>query len=279
LDETCTQEEPCPTTQVGGVPVDVRQASPEKRKDLEDPQGYAQELRLAPDQGSVPHFADEQALAGTHPGVRPAALASAHAQLAAIAAAKQQLTYGGPPGVTLDPVEAQATIHLSASLDTGWPTLRDFLAATTNTLTVGLYDFTSAHVLTAVQGDLKGKQFSLVLDHPPKNPTAEQTDPDTVAALQQALADGFAQAWALTRTDKDATAWIYPARTTSRSRCGTAPRSGCPAATGTTPTSPTSTRRPNRPTPPRPGTVTGTGTWSSSSRSWPGCSRTTSSTT
>jgi hypothetical protein len=33
---------------IAGVPVDVRQASPEKRMEIEDPQGYAAELHLAP---------------------------------------------------------------------------------------------------------------------------------------------------------------------------------------------------------------------------------------
>src|SRR6202012_6074872 len=205
-------------TEVGGVPTDVRQASPRKRKELEDPQGYAQEYRLAPDQGSVPHFADERTLGGaqsgaqpgTQPGVHRAALASAHAAVAEATARKPQLDFSGPDGVTLDPVEAQATVHLSASPDAGCPALKDFLASTTQSLTVGLYDFTSAHVLSAVEGDLAGKQFSLVLDHPPKNPSADQTDPDTVAELSKALAGEFTQAWALTRTDKDATAWVYP---------------------------------------------------------------------
>jgi hypothetical protein len=195
---------------VGGVPTDVRQASPAKAKELEDPQGYAHEYRLTPDQGSVPHFTDEQTLGGAQPGLHPAALASAHAALAEATAKKPQLDYSGPDGVTLDPVEAQATIHLSASPDTGWPTLKDFLAATTTSLTVGLYDFTSAHVLSAVEADLTGKQLRLVLDHPPKNPTADQTDPDTVADLTRTLAGDVTQAWALTRTDKDATAWIFP---------------------------------------------------------------------
>jgi hypothetical protein len=190
--------------EMGGVPVDVRQASPEKALELEDPQKYAAGLRLAPDLGSVPHFADEQTLAGT----RPAAAASAHAQLTAIAG--PGLTYSGPPGVTLDPVEAQATITLSASPDSGWPTLRAFLAGTAETLTVGLYDFTSAHVAQAVTDSLSGKTLNLVLDHPAKNPTADQTDPTTVSQLRQALAGGFTQAWALTRTDPDATAWIFP---------------------------------------------------------------------
>lgn len=191
-------------SEVGGVPVDVRQASPEKALELEDPQKYAAGLRLAPNLGSVPHFADERTLAG----VRPAAVASAHAQLAAVA--KPELSYSGPAGVTLDPVEAQATITLSASPDTGWPVLKAFLAGTTQTLTVGLYDFTSAHVLAAVTDSLTGKQLNLVLDHPGKNPTADQTDPATVSDLRQVLGQDFTQAWALTRTDPDATAWIYP---------------------------------------------------------------------
>ena len=49
-----------------------------------------------------------------------------------------------------------------------------------------------------------------MLDHPGQNPTADQTDATTVGQLRQALAAGFTQAWALTRTDPDATAWIFP---------------------------------------------------------------------
>jgi PLD-like domain len=191
-------------SQVAGVPVDVRQASPEKRMELEDPSAYASQLRLTPDTGSVPHFPDERTLAG----IRPAVAASAHAQLAAIA--KPRLDYAGPDGVSLQPVEADATILLCASPDTGWPVLRDFLAATTESLTVGLYDFTAAHICEAVKTGLAGKRLTLVLDHPPLNPTADQGDPATVAGLRQALAGGFTQAWALTRLDKDATAWIFP---------------------------------------------------------------------
>jgi phosphatidylserine/phosphatidylglycerophosphate/cardiolipin synthase-like enzyme len=191
-------------TRVGGVPVDVRQASALKRTELQQPQAYAQQLRLTPDTGSVPHFPDERTLTGAH----PAPLASAHAQLAAIT--KPEVPYTGPAGVSLDPVDATATIHLSASPDTAWATLQTFLAGTTQTLVVGLYDFTSAHVAAAVKQHLAGKHLKLVLDHPPKNPTADQTDAATVADLQQALHTGLDQAWALTRLDKEATAWIYP---------------------------------------------------------------------
>lgn len=166
-------------SEVDGVPVDVRQASPSKALELEDPGKYAAGLRLAPNLGSVPHFLDEQTLTGVH----PAAVASAHAQLAAVA--KPELPYGGPPGVTLDPVEAEATITLSASPDSGWPVLKAFLAGTAQTLTVGLYDFTSAHVLAAVTGSLVGKQLNLVLDHPGKNPTAATTCRSRPAATRR----------------------------------------------------------------------------------------------
>lgn len=42
------------------MPVDVRQASPAKRLELQQPARYAKQLRLTPDAGSVPHFADER---------------------------------------------------------------------------------------------------------------------------------------------------------------------------------------------------------------------------
>jgi hypothetical protein len=80
--------------QVAGVPVDVRQASARKRMELQQPDRYASQLRLAPDTGSVPHFPQERTLAGDH----PAATASAHARLAAIA--KTPLAYTAPHGVS-----------------------------------------------------------------------------------------------------------------------------------------------------------------------------------
>lgn len=191
--------------EVGGVPVDVRQASDRERLETQDPAAYAAQLRLTPDTGSVPHFADER----TPSGARPAAAASAHARLAA-AVPKPQLPYTAPLNLALAPIEVDTTIRLSASPDSGWTVLKSFLADTKASLTVGLYDFTSAHVLAAVCEATTGKRFELVLDHPPLNPTADQSDTDTVHGLATALGDDLTQAWALTRTDKLATAWIYP---------------------------------------------------------------------
>jgi hypothetical protein len=193
--------------EVAGVPVDVRQASPRKKQELLHPQKYGSELRLSPDLGSVPHFADE-----TSPAGAPAAVgASAHDALVAQAAkaVKQHLDYSPPANTPLAPVTGPATIHLAASPDAGWSLLQPFLAGTQATLTVGLYDFTSQHVLNAVTAALAGKTLKLTLDHPATNPTADQTDAETVTALQGALAGNFEQAWALSRTDPDATAWIF----------------------------------------------------------------------
>lgn len=191
-------------SEIEGIPTDVRQASPRKRLELTHPAHYASELRVSPDVGSVPHFQDEVTMAGT----KPAAAASAHAELAKIP--KPELSYSGPEGVSLAEIEAKAKVTVCASPDAGWSVLDRFLSETSESLTVGLYDFTAKHIADTVTSTLTGKKLSLVLDHPPQNPTADETDADTVAGLRQVIGDSFDQAWALTRLDPDATSWIYP---------------------------------------------------------------------
>ena len=189
---------------LGGIPVDVRQASPRKRQSLENPHAYAQERRLAPNHGAVPQFADEQIFVDG--AVAPVAVVHPASTLPA----KPNLPYSAPPDTPLMPMHASTTIHLSASPDSGWPTLRGFLGDVSSELTVGIYDFTSHHVLETVRAATAGKTLQLVIDHPAKNPTADQTDEATVAALSQDLGAGLTQVWALTRMDKLADAWIYP---------------------------------------------------------------------
>jgi hypothetical protein len=189
---------------VGGVAVDVRQATKAKREELESPHIYSERLRLTPDTGAVPHFREERTLSGA----RPALAASAHAQLASIT--KPHLEYSAPAETPLSAFEGEVTIHMSASPDNGWDTLHAFLGATKSSLTVGLYDFTSRHIEDAVALAMDGKELKLVLDHPATNATADQTDAQTVIDLTKRLGGSFDEAWALTRTDPQATAWIYP---------------------------------------------------------------------
>lgn len=187
--------------EVDGVPVDVRVASAAKERMLTEPAAFARTAGPAPDRGAVPEFADEYELPGAGAPGAPAATA---------AAPRPQLPYTPPPGATLTPVSGTMRVTLSASPDSGWPTLGAFLSGVRETLTVGLYDFTSRHILQTVETVLAGRTVRLVLDHPAKNPTADQTDEQTVAALTTAFGDHLTQAWALSRMDSLAAAWIFP---------------------------------------------------------------------
>jgi phosphatidylserine/phosphatidylglycerophosphate/cardiolipin synthase-like enzyme len=74
-----------------------------------------------------------------------------------------------------------------------------------------MYDFTSAHVLQAVQSGLsEGRKLSLVLDHPPRDPTADQTDEQTEAALSQELGSRQQFAWAADAFDPKVTKSFFP---------------------------------------------------------------------
>jgi hypothetical protein len=185
-----------------GVRVDVRQASPNKQARLADPETYVARALTAPDTGAIPEFDDEIDLVGDQPRALEA--------LAAKKAPKPELPYTAPKNATLKPVTGATTIHLSASPDSAWPTLKNFLGATSNTLSVSMYDFTSAHILAEVETVTTDKDFKLTLDHPAKNPTADQTDEETVAALKKSDGTRLTQAWALERMDPLAADWIYP---------------------------------------------------------------------
>jgi phosphatidylserine/phosphatidylglycerophosphate/cardiolipin synthase-like enzyme len=123
---------------------------------------------------------------------------------------KPSIPYKGPDGFNLDPVEDNFTITCHASPDAGLLELKPFLAGVESRLTVGMYDFTSAKILDALETAISGKTLNLVLDHPPKNKTADQTDEETHDSLEQALGANFHFAWALERNDPKAAAWLFP---------------------------------------------------------------------
>jgi phosphatidylserine/phosphatidylglycerophosphate/cardiolipin synthase-like enzyme len=188
--------------EIDGIPVDARVASLRKAMQLQDPARYARDVGPAPDFGAVPLFDTERAVEGGSL-VPLATVARPHA-------AKPELAYTPAPGASLAPVDVSTSVVVSASPDSGWPVLSAFLAATQSTLTVSMYDFTSAHILSTVEKALAGKTVKLTLDHPAKNPTADQTDEQTVTALAKAFGTELTQAWALERMDPLAAAWIFP---------------------------------------------------------------------
>jgi hypothetical protein len=185
---------------VGGIPVEVREASPLERLKATRPDTHAALMERARVEQRGPDFPFEHAV--TPP---PQAVAAARKP------AKQQIDYS-PADVSLDPITDTFTIICNASPDAGWPTLKDFFGRIEKTLAVGIYDFTSAHVLAGLESALEGggKELSLVLDHPTRNPTAEQTDEETESDLSEKLGKALAFAWAPVRSSPEVKKWMFP---------------------------------------------------------------------
>lgn len=192
---------------VDNIPVEVRRADDIEQLRFQDRDKYNEIARHRSEfrGGAFPEVDPVQGEAAA-----PEAEADFDTELERGAPKKPQIPYT-PAKVPLKPVSGKIPILCHVSPDAGWPTLRKFLSGIKATLTVGLYDFTSKHILDAVEQDLADKRsFELVLDHPAKNPTADQTDPETVGALTDALGNEFSQAWALVRTNKEVQRYIYP---------------------------------------------------------------------
>ncbi len=188
-----------------GVPVDIRLANALQQMRALRPADYML-LGSAQHEVRQPDFAGEVFFDGDGQRTQPQSLAA----FAAARPQKKQIDYTPPADGSLDAVTEKVTLVLHASPDAGWDRLSDFLAGVPRSLVVGMYDFTSAHILAALENAMAGKTLMLTLDHPAPNPSRDQTDEQTVAELGKTLGGGFANAWALTNSDRLATAWIYP---------------------------------------------------------------------
>lgn len=210
---------------IGGIPVDVREARPHQRLRAEDPAAAAVTQAFGRPENFEPVWplerempsgkllddpeSDTQQKLQQDRKLRPAV-----DQALAAKSSKKQLDYmQGAPTQTfpLDPVQTTTTVTAIVSPDAGFVNLQKFLAATQQSLVIGMYDFTSAPILQTFVNDLSGSQtLQMVLDHPGKNPTADQTDEDTVAKLHQQLGGRVKTAWALENHDPMVTAWMFP---------------------------------------------------------------------
>jgi hypothetical protein len=104
--------------------------------------------------------------------------------------------------------EVTATITTAVSPDCGFATLSGFLNATAQGLTVGMYDFTSAPILSLFKADAHDLQ--MVLDNPAPNDTRDQTDWQTVQDLDSSLGANAKIVRALTRSDPFVDVWSFP---------------------------------------------------------------------
>jgi len=192
--------------QVGGVATDVREATTIQRLRFDDPLKYANVAATVRPEYRQPEF-DLERDAQTGQLLQAAPPAPAVAERAA----KPIKPYTPAPGTPLTPVTDKMSITCHASPDAGWTQLSKFLQGVREQLTVGIYDFTSAHILEALRAGLgDGQRLSLVLDHPAPNPSADQSDEQTEQALSAALGSRQQFAWAAEARDPKVTGAFFP---------------------------------------------------------------------
>ena len=186
---------------IEGTPVEVRTASDLEQFSHDHPDQFSQvaEHRAELRGSGLPQFSPSAA--SFHPSVSANVAAARHT--------KVPLQYV-PAAVPLNPVTGKIPMLCHVSPDAGWPTLRDFVSGTRNRLKVSMYDFTSQHVLNLFETKLGAAKLQITLDDPPRNPTADQADPQTVQGLKNTLAAKFTSAWALVRSSPEVDSWMFP---------------------------------------------------------------------
>jgi len=191
---------------VEGIATDVRETTTMEKIRYKDPERYASLMIAGRPEFRHPVFPFER-------DARTGKLLEGAEPYPSIRAGRQkpQLEYTIPQGYTLKPIKDKFSLICHASPDAGWPQLSEFLNVVKNKLTVGMYDFTSGHILKAFLTDFGNqKSLSLVLDHPALDQTADQSDEQTEAALKAKLGQRENFAWALERNDPMISEWIFP---------------------------------------------------------------------
>jgi hypothetical protein len=187
--------------EIDGYPVDVREASAQKRTRVEDPKRFVAERHADRRITEHPYERDAQ----TGKPLKPLPEPDRDSK-------KRKLTYTAPPGASLTPMTGEMTIVCHASPDAGFTQLRKFLSDVRSQLTVGMYDFCSKQVLDALLTGLRGQQkVSLVLDRPGTlSASANQTDDVARRTLASSLGPRLTFAWAAEAYDQMVDGWIYP---------------------------------------------------------------------
>ena len=207
---------------LGKYNVDVREASPHQRLRAFDPATAALAHATGRPEEADPEWAFEREMpSGQYLSSKKSTAHKAfnqsqktqtltHRALSTVRG-KQPIKYQPPKDApALVRTQVTATITAVVSPDAGYATLSKFLAATTQSLVVGIYDFTSGSILKNFITDLSGKKLQMVLDHPAPNPTADQSDWQTQKELSSQLGANAKIAWALVRSDAFAAAWMFP---------------------------------------------------------------------
>lgn len=193
--------------EIDGYPVDVRPSTAMQRLRAKAPATHALLARFGSVEHREPVWPYERRVSD---GRKLSSIREPKHRAWNSMAKKPQLSYT-PAKVPLAKVSRPITILACASPDAGFTVLAQFLQATTRSLTVGLYDFTSGDILRTLTSVIEKRRlpFKMVLDHPSLNATANQSDGQTVQALGKADRAATVN-WALTEVDPDTTKWIFP---------------------------------------------------------------------
>ncbi|MBK8255897.1 MAG: hypothetical protein IPK82_24920 [Polyangiaceae bacterium] len=186
--------------EIGGIPVDVRPASPE-------------ELRS--------HLAGESGALDTESAFIPGwELRGSEAESSALTIETDE--YIPPDNASLEPVTGNMAVTCYVSPDRGFPTLREALQTTRDRLTIAMYDFTAPHVLEAVKSALSQSTggLTLVLDPKVSLPTpndvhstkaGDYTEEQVIEDLHNFLGDEWFQyRWAAVKYKDKTSGGIYP---------------------------------------------------------------------
>ena len=208
---------------ISGIPVDVREASPFQRLCARNWPAAAvtQAFGRPEDKGptwpyerQIPSGKLLQNLWSMRPKAVMKSTASQPGMQKALAAhaKKKQLKYVPAKNAPLTPVKTTTTITAVVSPDAAFETLQNFLADTKKSLVIGMYDFTSGSLLKDFESALASpKTLQMVLDNPASpNTTANQSDAQTVEALRASMGRRASIAWALDRSDKFVSVWMFP---------------------------------------------------------------------
>lgn len=207
---------------LGGVAVDVREATAHQRLRAHDPvaaaltQAYGRPENIEPAwpfEREMPSgkLLDDPASSTQQQFAQHRARQPATDRALAAHKSKPEIPYQPAAGVSLSPVTIKTTITAAVSPDAGLTTLQKFLVGTRHSLTIGMYDFTSGEILKMVLNDLApSKTLQMVLDNPAPNATRDQTDTQTVNELGQQLGGRAKIMRALVRSDPFAAEWMFP---------------------------------------------------------------------
>lgn len=200
---------------LGGVPVDVRMATPSEQRRQSGLKGGSLESINAT--AKMASLTDDLALPGWNLMKDEEEVVGETDEDELEAMAASSIPYKPPPDVKLLKVKAKMRVTCHVSPDAGWATLSAFFQQVRKNLTVAMYDLSAPHVvegLKSAMADAQGK-LRLILD-PGLSVSGEtkkndfQSEVEVRDFLAQALKDRFDFLWAAVKKSGKVVRGIFP---------------------------------------------------------------------